>query len=541
MHPSVTRWVSLAVTAGLAVAGLAVTASTGSARIPAPDHADGVQDRAGGVRELSAQQLGLSAPAETATQRFSLVGVTWPYRQGSEQVVVAKVRVRSHGVWSGWQRLTTTDAAAEPGGRSGTDPLWVDEADGIQAEITTGGNPVPDAKVVLVDPGERPGDAPAVLDENSEGVPQAVPRPAPYPMPRIVTRHGWGADEKLRARNGKDCLRPHYGRTVRVAVVHHTAGSNRYTARQSAAIVRSIYAYHVKGRGWCDLGYNFLVDRFGRIFEGRYGGMALPVRGAHAGGGYNTNTTGISLMGSFDKQRPTNAMMEATARVIAWKLDANYRRPRTRQWVAGHWLNAVSGHRDTKSTECPGRYVYSRLPWLRTRVDALMGRAIRTEIRDLAQRLGGERRIGPAFWGEHQVGAGRATWFGSRDITWSAKAGAHSLYGAFRTRYRQTGNGRGPLGFPVAEQDAGRVRGSQVQYFRSPSGGRAALYWSPATGAREVYGAIMRRYAGLGAERSRLRLPKGYPYSIPGGLAQEFQGGRIKWNLADNTSTVSYQ
>ena len=68
------------------------------------------------------------------------------------------------------------------------------------------------------------------------------------------------------------------------AVVHHTAGSNSYTAAQSAAIVRAIELYHVKGNGWNDIGYNFLVDKYGQVFEGRIGGIERNVVGAHAEG-----------------------------------------------------------------------------------------------------------------------------------------------------------------------------------------------------------------------------------------------------------------
>ena len=91
---------------------------------------------------------------------------------------------------------------------------------------------------------------------------------------------------------------PAYADNVHVAIVHHTAGSNSYTAGQSAAIVRAIEIYHVKGNGWNDIGYNFLVDKYGQIFEGRYGGMTRAVIGAHAMG-FNAGSTGVALIGNY--------------------------------------------------------------------------------------------------------------------------------------------------------------------------------------------------------------------------------------------------
>ena len=96
--------------------------------------------------------------------------------------------------------------------------------------------------------------------------------------PAIIPRSGWNADEKIRRAT------PSFAPVLRLALVHHTAGANGYTAAQSPAIVRAIELYHVKGNGWNDIGYNFLVDRFGKVFEGRYGGDR-PERRRRARGG----------------------------------------------------------------------------------------------------------------------------------------------------------------------------------------------------------------------------------------------------------------
>ena len=91
---------------------------------------------------------------------------------------------------------------------------------------------------------------------------------------------------------------PKYSDAVHFAVVHHTAGSNNYTRGESAAIVRGIEIYHVKGNGWNDIGYNFLVDKYGQVFEGRYGGVDKAVIGAHAEG-FNTGSVGVAVLGSY--------------------------------------------------------------------------------------------------------------------------------------------------------------------------------------------------------------------------------------------------
>ena len=200
-----------------------------------------------------------------------------------------------------------------------------------------------------------------------------------------------------------------------------------------------MYAYHVKSRGWCDIGYNFLVDRFGRAFEGRYGGTQLPVLGAHTGA-YNANSFGVSLIGNFEKAAPSRAMLEIDG--PDHRLEAGRQLPlaaRATVVLAGSRLHSVSGHRDTKATACPGNNLYQELGWLRQRVNTLMGKASSTEIYRYAQTLGGFTKIGQPFWGEHRTGrAGPRT---SAPVTSTGPlppAPIRSSAG-FRARYRQLG------------------------------------------------------------------------------------------------------
>src|SRR4051794_31702404 len=181
--------------------------------------------------------------------------------------------------------------------------------------------------------------------------------------PRIVTRALWQADEKIKRE------RPHYAKSIKIAVVHHTAGTNAYTPAQAAAIVRGIEIYHVKGNGWNDIGYNFLVDRFGNVYEGRYGGVQQNVIGAHAEG-FNTGTVGVALIGNFQAATPTPVQQTALVNLLAWRLDVAHVYPlSTVVYTSGGnakfrsgrqvTLRAISGHRDTGPSECPGNGTYA--------------------------------------------------------------------------------------------------------------------------------------------------------------------------------------
>jgi hypothetical protein len=195
--------------------------------------------------------------------------------------------------------------------------------------------------------------------------------------PPVILRLSWGADESIRR------AAPRYADAVHFAVVHHTAGSNNYTPAQSAAIVRGIQIYHVKGNGWDDIGYNFLVDKYGQIFEGRYGGMDRPVIGAHALG-FNTGAVGVSVIGDYGSARISAAAKASLEQLLAWRLDVAHVDPLSMvSRISGGspkfprgvpvLLRAVSGHRDANFTDCPGNALYAELPQIARDVAALGG------------------------------------------------------------------------------------------------------------------------------------------------------------------------
>ncbi|MEV4881414.1 peptidoglycan recognition protein family protein [Streptomyces cyaneofuscatus] len=207
-----------------------------------------------------------------------------------------------------------------------------------------------------------------------------APGAKPYigPRPKIVTRKGWGADEKLREKNFG------YTKTVKAAFVHHSATGNNYTCKQAPSVLRSIYRYHVKSSGWRDFGYNFAVDKCGNIYEGRAGGVTKAVLGAHTLG-FNTNTMGIAVLGSYASTNPPAAAVTAVSKLTAWKLGLFGGNPKgkvtlvsggSNKYKAGVKvkMNVISGHRDGFATECPGARLYKKLGTARTSSAKLQGR-----------------------------------------------------------------------------------------------------------------------------------------------------------------------
>jgi hypothetical protein len=205
-------------------------------------------------------------------------------------------------------------------------------------------------------------------------------RPSTVPEPPIVSRAEWGADES-RSPDPSE-----YNADVKAVFVHHTDDAP-YTCDQSAALVRSIYVYHTSPKPddpnpWNDIGYNFLVDKCGTIFEGRKGGVDQPVLGAHTYG-WNRESTGIAVLGTYTTTGASNAALASVARIAAWKLGQYGADPAStvslkagatqtnyfsKSFTAGnlYTFNRISGHRDGFNTQCPGSSLYAQLPTIRT-------------------------------------------------------------------------------------------------------------------------------------------------------------------------------
>lgn len=337
-------------------------------RAPAPPTLQTIELAPATGRSLST--AGARAVPRRATGRFSLVGATW---SDAHAVLGGAVEVRTRrsddGSWTGWQRLEADGASpAEPGSRDAaeargsTDPLWVGDSDGIEARVGAGPGrtrPLPAGlRLDLIDPGDPQAPAGAAR--------VAVP---PRPAPRMVSRAGWGANESIV--RGE----PEYSTDVQVLFVHHTAGTNDYRCSESASIIRGIEAYHVKSNHWDDIGYNFLVDKCGTLFEGRRGGVARPVLGAHTLG-FNSRSSAIAVLGNYSGRAVPAKVRRVIAQVAAYKIGAYGNTPagrvamissgsdRYRRGIRA-MLNRISGHRDTGKTECPGNTLYAQLGSIR--------------------------------------------------------------------------------------------------------------------------------------------------------------------------------
>jgi hypothetical protein len=192
--------------------------------------------------------------------------------------------------------------------------------------------------------------------------------------PAVVPRSVWQTD-RVRTRGG-----PHpcaFG--IRAVFVHHTDSGNHYAPRDVPRMIQSFYDDHIEGRDWDDIGYNFLVDRMGTVYEGRAGGIDNAVIGAHTLG-FNVGTVGIAAIGTFSAGVDVPApLLESIARIAAWKLgrygvDARARTVLTStsdkaRYRAGEHavFHTISGHRDGYQTLCPGDALYHALPAIRQR------------------------------------------------------------------------------------------------------------------------------------------------------------------------------
>lgn len=315
-------------------------------------------------------ERGVTLPVIRAPKRFDLVGLTWRDRG----LVEAEIRVRRDGGrWSRW-----LDPGHGENGERGSGPLLTGGTDEVQVRldrvprglklrfVNATGTADRSSRVVT---GIRRAANTAVIA--AFGTPAIAQRRQASGPPPMVGREQWDPGGQCKPRSA-----PGYGE-VKAALVHHTVTSNLYAADDGPSMVLAICRYHRNSNGWTDIGYNFLVDRYGTIYEGRAGGIDRPVVGAQAQG-FNATTTGISNLGTFTSGGQTAVALQANARLIAWKLgihgvplsgDASIRSQggRLSRYPTGAVarIPTVSGHRDVGSTECPGTSLYAQLPELR--------------------------------------------------------------------------------------------------------------------------------------------------------------------------------
>ncbi|MCY1139852.1 N-acetylmuramoyl-L-alanine amidase [Actinoplanes sp. Pm04-4] len=338
-------------------------------------------DQRGGAANPALQTVALTGVASPEVIKpFSLIGVTWADPAARvDGFVQVRTRDLSTRRWSPWQTLET-DGRAPADVRGSSDPLWVGPSDGVQARVTGARRPLPaglrmdlinpDAEDAVTPRRASMGNVAAAGRAGMEGRLEkaAVPLPG-RPHPRIVTRAGWRANEAIVKGPAE------YTGPTQVFFVHHTATGNGYSCAQSAGIVRGIQAYQVRSRGWDDIGYNYLIDKCGTVFEGRGGGIARTVLGAHTLG-FNANASAIAVIGSYGGRAVSTRVRTVIAAMAAYKLGAYGNPPAGRvvvtsggseRFPAGRKvpLYRISGHRDAGQTACPGNALYAQLPSIR--------------------------------------------------------------------------------------------------------------------------------------------------------------------------------
>ena len=373
--------------------------------------------RADTLPEVTSQQVSAFATesAEGAVRRAVPHVADKPFSMlGFDAPPGAKIRVRTAagpGGWGDWIDVPARQPDEEPDDDApeaddridgATEPVWVSAADRLQIEVE--GAACEDVGAHLIDsmgldeaggPGEDAVSAALDRMASAVGIGGAAATAHALSRPDMLFRRDWGANESWRSGSAR------YASNVRFGVVHHTVTGNGYSQAEAPGVVRGIYRYHTQSRGWSDIGYNFLIDRYGTIYEGRAGGIGRPVIGAHAGG-FNSGSVGIALIGTFTSADVPQAARDALARLLAWKFELHGVDPRgtvtitsrgSTRYPSGTTVTkpTIIGHRDVSSTACPGNTAYRHIEGLRNSVEANLG-----DIADPLARVGGSDGIATA-------------------------------------------------------------------------------------------------------------------------------------------------
>ncbi|MGH9139197.1 MAG: N-acetylmuramoyl-L-alanine amidase [Acidimicrobiales bacterium] len=357
--------------AGLAL-GLAATLLTGRSADAEPDLAELLGFV---VQTLPLDDLVPGSPVTVEGSADSVV-LSWDGNPDAE------VLVRRHGP-EGWGPWVEVDAAPDEAPDIGTEavslvrtvvgPVWtgagtdaidVQAVDAVLNGVTVDllddvGDVVEEVQRFAHDLSTDPvGAVQGVVDDLLRPPPAAPAPPAPPAMPPIYDTSAWGSPGWSYSTPGCEAG-PRTAPLQRV-IVHHTVQTNSYSPEQVPAMIRSVYYSHL-ARGFCDIGYNFVVDAYGRMWQARSGPVNAAVIGGHARG-WNTGSVGISLLGqhhpgaSPPAAQPTGASLSAVAAIARWQFQIHGAAPH------------VIGHRDVGATACPGDYVYGRLDEIRAQM-----------------------------------------------------------------------------------------------------------------------------------------------------------------------------
>ncbi|WP_311358918.1 N-acetylmuramoyl-L-alanine amidase [Actinomyces oris] len=588
----------------------AASVRSATAAVPALAQATGVADASAPsilpvATDPQADAALLTDPLEV--DRFFVAGFTWAGSADLPEGVRIYLRVRENGTWSPWYLNEAADAGRDDRATSGTGEFVTGGADAIQASVvgsslpaglklalvpsrpqgeevldagdltTTQAAPTPviEEAAASQSPGAQVESAAAASSASPAwvarpaaepaAVPAAVPAAAPALAPAATTANGLPVAVTTRAEWGANASYmswdPEYARAGHV-VVHHTAGTNSYSAGQSASIVRGIYYYHAVTLDWGDIGYNFLVDKFGTVFEGRSGSVAAPAGkmsiGAHARG-VNTGTMGISMMGDYSAVSPSDAQLSSVGKMAGWFLKragisdvtgwAGLHVWTTERYQAGSTISMprILGHRDVGYTTCPGNVGYSKLDAIRAIAKAQgaapqggSSSAPSTVAQDhpgavaLRSALGVNGWIGAATSGvQASTKGGVFQRFKHGVGYWSPATGAQFVGEPVLSAWGGYGYQTGSMGYPRSGGVVG-IDGSRHQIFE---GGIA--YWRPGGRVSFIHGSILSAWAAFGWERSWLGLPtSNETASTKGGVFQRFEHGVGYWSPATGVQFV---
>jgi len=317
----------------------------------------------------------IKVPIDSA-EPFLAVGAVW---NADERVVVSlRGSVDGNG-WSDWREFDADhDSTMQPGEYVGGLTLMDRRTAFVQFRVVNensarGFSPAATRlKLHFISPGATPKETRERIEEQAKGkMSEENQTPSTkYPKPHVVTRTEWGCPDGQITTHGNLSYT-----TVTHLIAHHTAMGNEAPNSDWPAIMRSIWNFHVFERGWADIGYNYLIDPNGVIYEGRSGGDN--VVGAHFSG-VNSGTMGVAMLGTFTNATPAAKALNSLKKILAWKCDQRNLNPEGTSLHAASQLNlkTISGHRDGPgATECPGDAFYPLLPAIRTDVKNLLSGA----------------------------------------------------------------------------------------------------------------------------------------------------------------------
>lgn len=511
-------------------------------------------------------QVGAQVKELSRETPFSVVALTAADLANTKAMIRAR---QADGAWGPWYDTEAVGTHANdhvgPTGKTGTEPLYVGNTNAVQILVTrkpavTAAPAIatdpdepfeyedatpqpedpaqlstPDLTAVLIDPGR------GAIDGALSEVAAALPGGGPP----VITRAQWGADEGIR------CEEPTYDDADGLGgvTVHHTAGRNDYSQEESAGIVRAIYTYHAKTLGWCDIGYNALVDKYGQIFEGRFGGLDRPVQGAHAGG-FNENTAGVALMGNHESEPPTDAAIDSVGTFIGWRTKLAHLDPKgsTVMYSEGSdftpfplgapvSLPIIFAHRDVGNTSCPGNLAYDMMDRIRDVAASTQGAVTAPSGAENAPS-GADKQTMQEEQQQQQLPAPSQ---GGTDLDLDALANLTTKLlemvdtNVLAKHWAAQGGPNGALGAARSEP----LPAAQGQQYAKFANGY--IYTTPDGRVLKVAGQILDRFLSLGADMGILGLPLSNSYPVQNGQRSDFQYGSLILNKLTGIVTTLWK